>query len=205
MGSARVWQLKEVQSCCTFSLLNSSDVEKPVGWPNNELNDARGVQLIVLRLEGAQSSSSSSRMDSCRRKCPADPLPCSIQGFFGTSPHFVLTLYRPRYAGEGLREVALLQGFASITRCAIHTRVCVRSLFAHDCNDYPSDSPLIGHPQAMPFLSIFSIFPVAPGETVRVINHHTRSPHPAPCFRMSARRWDSGFQSLLCLQDFESC
>jgi hypothetical protein len=43
-------------------------------------------------------------------------------------------------------------------RCAVLTRVAVRGLAAHD---FAGDSPLIGHPQATSFLSVFSISPWA--------------------------------------------
>jgi hypothetical protein len=36
----------------------------------DELSLANGVQLSILRLEGAQSSSSSSGIESCRSECP---------------------------------------------------------------------------------------------------------------------------------------
>ena len=55
-----------------FTLLKSSDADKPV-WCSNELSLPLGVQLIVLRLEGAQSSSSSWGIESCRRECPGWP------------------------------------------------------------------------------------------------------------------------------------
>jgi hypothetical protein len=73
-----------------------------------------------------------------------------------------LAYYRPRYAWDGLREMALLLSFASVMRCAECTRISVRSPFAHDCR---SDSPLIRHPQTMSILvlSIYSVFPVGPG------------------------------------------
>jgi hypothetical protein len=69
MGSPNCWQFHAVQSCITFSLLKSTDVEKPVWWLS-ELSHASGVQLSTFRLDATQSSSSSSGIESCRRKSP---------------------------------------------------------------------------------------------------------------------------------------
>ena len=50
------------QSRCTFSLLKPALVEKPHSWPR-EFRNALGVQVMVLRLLGAQLLFSSSGMD----------------------------------------------------------------------------------------------------------------------------------------------
>ena len=63
MGSPSCWQFHAVQSCITFALLKSTDVEKPVWWLS-EFSHARGVQLSTFRFDASQSSSSSSGIDS---------------------------------------------------------------------------------------------------------------------------------------------
>jgi hypothetical protein len=56
--------------------------------------------------------------------------------------------------------MTLVQCHGLRLRYAVLTRVAVRGPAAHD---FAGDSPLIGHPQATSFLSIFSIFPMGPG------------------------------------------
>ena len=60
--------------------MKSSDVKRPVRCPD-EFSRAIGVQLSVLRVEGAQLSSSSSGTESCRSECP--DLPITVLDMYG--------------------------------------------------------------------------------------------------------------------------